>query len=83
VENEEKSKTKRGREEMSICAVQTAHVASAKGRIRRRLKGIKMKYMKCRKRKIVTVRKGEGNRLFAQRTRSTSCAGCAVRKSSL
>lgn len=56
-----------------IRAARTAHVASAKDRIQRRLKGktegIKMEYVKCKEREIVTVGKGEGNRLFARRTR--------------
>lgn len=55
-------------------------------RVRKGIKGtegVRTEYAKCREREIVTVEKGEGNRLFARRTRSTSCAGCALRKSSL
>lgn len=54
-------------------------------RVRRRIKGterVRMEYVKCREREIVTVEKGGGNK-FVGRTRSTSCAGCALRKSSL
>lgn len=60
--------------------LRTLHQRRVPKRIKR-TKGVKREYDK--ERKIVTVKRREKNKLFARRTRSTSCAGCALRKSSL